>query len=175
MNKSTNSSIFILSGPYGVGKSTVTKVLAADMEKVSVIEGDIIKNMLVGKEIPTLEKKQLMWKNILSLTRNSIENNINVIIDYGNFEESLQWFYNQISELNVKIYYVILRANRDTLISRLNKRGDDYLIDGSLFLLDQLEKDSANKNYLYDTTNKQPVDIINDLKSHMEQFVLNFA
>ncbi|MGJ7913602.1 AAA family ATPase [Neobacillus sp. LXY-1] len=175
MNKSTNSSIYILSGPYGVGKSTLTKVLAADMEKVSVIEGDIIKNMLLGKEIPPLEKKQLMWKNILSLTQNSIENNINVIIDYANFGESLQWFYQQIFELNVKIYYVILRANRDTLINRLNKRGDDYLIEGSLYLLDQFEKELANKNHLYDTTNKQPVEIINDLKSIMEQFVLNFA
>lgn len=175
MNKRTNSSIYIISGPYGVGKSTVTKALAADMEKVSLIEGDLIKHMLVGKEIPPWEKRQLMWINILSLTQNFIENNINVMIDYCVNSESLKWFYQQISELNVKIYYVVLRANGETLISRLNKRGDDHLIKGSLYLLDQLEKELPNKNHLYDTTNKQPVEIINDLKSRLEQFVFNFV
>lgn len=176
MNKRTNSSIYIISGPYGVGKSTVTKALAEDMEKLSLIEGDLIKKMLVGKEIPTWEQQQsIFWKNILSLTENFIENNINVMIDYAVDSESLQWFCKQISELNIKIYYVVLMADGETLIRRLNKRGDDYLIEDSLYLLDQLEKELPNKNHLYDTTNKQPVEIINDLKSRFEQFVFNFV
>jgi broad-specificity NMP kinase len=172
MNNRTNSSIYIISGPYGVGKSTVTKRLAQEMEKFALIEGDLIKFMFVGKEQPPWEEQlSIIWKNILSLTKNFIENNMNVIIDYV-VNGELEWFCKHISELNVKIYYVVLRADGETLISRLNNRGDDYLIQDSLYLLDQLEKGLPNKNHFYDTTNKQPVEIINDLKGCFEQFSL---
>src|SRR3954465_4477027 len=125
MNKQTNSSIYIISGPYGVGKSTVTKALAQEMKKVALIEGDLIKLMFLGKGEPSWKEQRLIiWKNILSLTKNFIENNVNVIIDYV-VKSELEWFYEQISELNVKIYYVVLRADGETLIRRLNKRGDD--------------------------------------------------
>jgi guanylate kinase len=172
MNQRANSSIYIISGPYGVGKTTVTKALAQDMEQVALIEGDQIKLMFGEKEQPPWEEQLLIiWKNILSLTQNFIENNINVIIDYV-VESELEWFYKNIVELNVKIHYVVLRADEDILISRLNKRGDGYLIEGSIYLLDKLEKFSPNKNYLYDITNKQPLEIVNDLKSRFDQFCL---
>ncbi|MGF6952933.1 uridine kinase [Neobacillus sp. B4I6] len=83
MHNRNNSSIYIISGPYGVGKSTVTKSLAQEMDKVALIEGDQIKLMFKGKNPPTREEEQsLVWKNIFSLTWNFVENNINVIIDY---------------------------------------------------------------------------------------------
>lgn len=170
MNNRTNSSIYIISGPYGVGKSTLSRALAREMDKVVLIEGDRIKSMFVGKEpLPREKQRSLLWKNILSLTKNCIENNMNVIVDYV-VRSELQWFCKHISELDVKIYYVVLRADKETLIRRLNKRGDDFLIQGSLHLLDHLEKGLSNKNHLYDTTNKQPVEIITDLKSRFEQF-----
>jgi Mrp family chromosome partitioning ATPase len=50
MNKQTNRSIYITSGPYGVGKSTIAKELAQRMEKVALIEGDLMKLMFGGKE-----------------------------------------------------------------------------------------------------------------------------
>ncbi|MBT2735322.1 AAA family ATPase [Bacillus sp. ISL-7] len=172
MHNRNNSSIYIISGPHGVGKSTVTKALAQEMDKVALIEGDQIKLLFKGKNPPTREEEQsLVWKNIFSLTWNFVENNINVIIDYV-VRTELEWFPIHFSDLNVKIYYVVLCADENTLISRLNERGDDFLIDGSLMLLYKLKKFSPNKNYLYDTTNKQTVEIIHDLKSRFDQFCL---
>ncbi|MFP5115740.1 hypothetical protein ACSU64_25735 [Bacillaceae bacterium C204] len=49
MHKRNNSSIYIISGLYGVGKSTVTKALAKEIEKAALIEGDLIKLMFGGK------------------------------------------------------------------------------------------------------------------------------
>lgn len=109
----------------------------------------------------------IIWKNILSLTKNFLENNINVIIDYV-VESEFEWLYKHLSDLNVKIHYVVLRADEDMIIRRLNQRGDDYLIEGSLYLLDKLKNFLPIKNYLYDTTNKQPVEIIHDLKSRFD-------
>lgn len=170
MNSQIDRSIYIISGPYGVGKSTITKALAQEMEKVALIEGDQLKLMFWGKEEPTREEESsIVWQNILSLTKNFIDHNLNVIIDYI-VRSELEWFCKHISELNVKIHYVVLRADEDILISRLNNRGDDHLLEGSLYLLDKLENSLPHKDYLYDTTNKQPVEIINDLKSRFEQF-----
>jgi hypothetical protein len=45
----------------------------------------------------------------------------------------------------------------------LNKRSDPCLIDRSLILLNQLENSPANTPYLYDTTHKQPADIVKDI------------
>ncbi|RFB18926.1 AAA family ATPase [Bacillus sp. HNG] len=172
MNNRTNNSIYIISGPYGVGKSTVTKALAREMENVVRIEGDLIKSMYVGKTpLPREKQRSLLWKNILSITKNCIENNMNVMIDYV-VRNELQWFCKHFSNLDVKIYYVVLRADGETLIKRLNKRGHGYLIQGSLYLLDHLEKGLPNKNHLYDTTNKLPIEIITDLQSRFEQFSL---
>ncbi|MES9683481.1 hypothetical protein CN514_02360 [Bacillus sp. AFS001701] len=172
MNNRNNSSIYIISGPYGVGKSTVTKALAQELENAAVIEGDLIKLMFGGKKLPPWEEMlAIIWKNILSLTKNFLENNINVIIDYV-VESELEWLYKHLSDLNVKIHYVVLRADDDMIISRLNQRGDDYLIKGSLYLKNKLENFLPNKKYLYDTTNKQPVEIIHDLKKRFDQFCL---
>ncbi|GGI15965.1 AAA family ATPase [Gottfriedia solisilvae] len=172
MQNRNNSSIYIISGPYGVGKSTVSNALAQEIEEAALIEGDLIKLMFRGKiQPPREEMRAIIWKNILSLTRNFLENNINVIIDYVVYSE-LEWLDKHLSDLNVKIHYVVLRADDETIIRRLNQRGDDYLIEGSLYLLDKLENFLPNKNYLYDTTNKQPGEIIHDLISRFDQFCL---
>lgn len=170
MNKESEKSIYIISGPYGVGKSTISKALAQEMKEVALVEGDQIKLMVRGQELPPWDKQlSLIWQNILSLTNNFIQNDLSVIIDYV-VEDELEWLFNNISD--VKIHYIVLRADEEILINRLNKRGEDFLIEGSLYLLNQLENTLSNKNYLYDTTNKQPGEIIKDLKNHFSQFIL---
>jgi broad-specificity NMP kinase len=170
---SMKSSIFIFSGPYGVGKSTLSNILAQEMEKVALIEVDQLKLMLRGNKLPPWEmQKSIIWENMFLLIQNLIKNDINVIIDYVVLESELKRFYEMSSKSNVKIYYVVLRAEKDILIRRLKQRGDDYLIEGSLFLQDKLEKLMPNKNAFYDTTNKEPSEIINDIKSCFEQYRL---
>ncbi|WP_347551392.1 AAA family ATPase [Pseudalkalibacillus hwajinpoensis] len=165
-------SIYLVSGPCGVGKSTITKTLAHEMEGVVLIEGDVIHSMFIGQEQPPWDEQlEIDWKNILSLTKNFVENNLNVIIDYV-VETELEWFCKQLSGLNVHIHYVVLRADEGILIERLNKRGDHNLVDRSLQLLEELESRMPNKKYLYDTTNKQPSDIVVDLRGRFKQFRL---
>lgn len=170
MNKEGEKSIYIISGPYGVGKSTISKALVQEFKEVALIEGDQIKLMVGGQDPPSWEKQlSLIWQNILSLTKNFIKNDLSVIIDYV-VESELDWFSKNIPD--VKIHYVVLWADEELLIKRLTKRGEDFLIEGSLYLLNQLESALPNQNYLYDTTNKQPGEIIQDLKNRFSQFIL---
>ncbi|MFT9600544.1 hypothetical protein [Mesobacillus sp.] len=112
-----------------------------------------------GFEPPWEERLAIMWKNIVSTTKTLFLHDHNVIIDIV-VEDELDWFYKHFSHQNVKIKYIVLRADEDSLIDRIQKRGDTYLIDRSLFLLNKLENTPENKPY--ETTNNAPKEILSD-------------
>ncbi|RXZ01470.1 AAA family ATPase [Fictibacillus sp. S7] len=164
--------IYIFSGPCGVGKSTLTKLLAENMEKVVLIHGDDIHSMFVGRDQPSWgDQLSIVWQNTLSITRNFLDHGLNIVLDYV-VEDELEWFCQELSGYDVELYYVVLRADEDVLVQRLQERGDGDLIDRSLFLLDQLEDDPANQPYLYDTTNKTPKEILEELRNRFHEFRL---
>jgi hypothetical protein len=131
--------------------------------KSALIHGDDLLHIYdEGSTPPWDEKLNIMWKNILGVTNNLIQHRFNVIIDIV-VEDELEWFCCHFAHLEINIKYVVLRADSDVLIERINKRGDAYLIDRSLVLLKQLEETPFNKRYLYDTTHKKPVEVLKDV------------
>jgi deoxyadenosine/deoxycytidine kinase len=163
MNTLPEQTIYIISGPCGVGKSTLAKELANHLEKSALVHGDHFLEMYgEGSEPPWEERLNIMWKNIVFTTQTLIQHGFNVIIDIV-VEDELEWFCQQFSSSNVKVKYIVLRADKERLIERIEKRGDTYLIDRSLFLLNQLENTPGNEKHLYDTSNKQTHDILMDI------------
>jgi gluconate kinase len=172
--KSSEKTIYIISGPCGAGKSTVAQIVAHNVQQSALIKGDDLLHMYEqGSEPPWDERLTIMWKNILSLTRNLLQHEYNVIIDTV-VEHELEWFCRHFAYTGVRIKYVVLRADDKILIERLNQRGDPYLIERSLFLLNQLENFPSNQPHLYDTTHKQPSEIANDIV-HRSDFLLVFS
>ncbi|WP_169086727.1 AAA family ATPase [Paenibacillus sp. PL91] len=155
--------IYLLSGPLGVGKSTASRELARNVEQCVLIEGDNILHMFKGEsQLSWEERLCLTWKNILALTRNFIQHNLNVIIDFV-VEDELDWFCKQISDLNVRVKYVVLRADKEKIVERLTIRGDIDSLERSLFLLNKMEMSSSNNSYIYDTTLKKPAEIVEEI------------
>jgi deoxyadenosine/deoxycytidine kinase len=163
-NNTKEPIIYLISGPIGVGKSTVTKQLAQKVESCALIEADHLLHMFQGKAGPSWEERlHITWLNIVAVTRNYSKQNVNVMIDFV-VEDEFEWFCNELSDLNVRIVYVVLRADEETMLKRLNQRGDhDDSIKRSLFLLNKLEKAPTNAPFLFDTTNKQPADIAEEI------------
>jgi ABC-type polysaccharide/polyol phosphate transport system ATPase subunit len=165
-----NKTIYLISGPCGVGKSTVSKILTQMIKPSAMIVGDYIIFMFGdGSEPPWEERLHLTWKNILALTRNFIQHDFNVIIDFV-VEDELEWFCNQISDLDVRLKFIVLRANKETLIERLGKRGDTDLVDRSLYLLNQMES-TTDKQFMYDTTAIQPKEIAAEIIANSNFYV----
>ncbi|MDN4523913.1 AAA family ATPase [Fictibacillus fluitans] len=164
--------IYIFSGPCGVGKSTISKMLAESMENVVLVHGDDIHSMFTGKNQPPWDEQlSIVWQNTLSITKNFLEHRLDIVLDYV-VEDELEWFCRGLSGYDVEIYYVVLRADEDVLVQRLQERGNADLIDRSLFLLNQLENDPANRRYLYNTTNQSPKEILEDLRNRFHEFRL---
>jgi broad-specificity NMP kinase len=155
--------IYLISGPIGVGKSTTSREIARNMTQCVLIEGDDLLHMFEGESQPAWEEKLILtWKNILALTRNFILNNLNVVIDFV-IEDELDWFCKEISDLNVELRYIVLRADKDKLIERLKMRGDIHSLERSLFLLNKMETSPSNNQFMYDTTLKHPNEIAQDI------------
>jgi predicted kinase len=170
-NENKNKTIYLISGPCGVGKSTVSNTLTQMVRPSAMVVGDYINYMFGdGSEPPWEERLRLTWKNILALTRNFIQHDYNVVIDFV-VESELEWFCNHISDLDVRLKFIVLRANKETLIERLGKRGDTDLVDRSLYLLNQMEESTTNQQFLYDTTAIQPKEIAAEIIANSNFYV----
>jgi gluconate kinase len=164
--------VYLISGPLGVGKSTVSKTLANAMNQCAWIEGDLLLHIYRGEtEPPWEERLRLAWLNIAAVTRNLLRNGLDVVIDFV-VEDELQWFYDQLSDLDATLHYVVLHAEPDTLTDRLNQRGDVQYIHRSLFLRNKLMASPTNERFLLDADRKRPeelaVEIVKDARFRIQ-------
>ena len=86
--------VYIISGPPGVGKSSVSEELAYSFDKSAVIEGDSIYLMIKSGLVAPWEDDgyymDLFWDNIISITNNLVDRDITVVIEYVIFEEQIK-------------------------------------------------------------------------------------
>ncbi|MCM3626785.1 AAA family ATPase [Paenibacillus glycanilyticus] len=164
MNKKNENRLYLISGPLGVGKSTTSKLLARHVERCVLIEGDILLHMLNDDlSLSWEERLRLTWDNILALTRNYIQHDLNVVIDFV-VEEELAWFCKHLSDFeNVSLKYVVLKADKEKIVERLTTRGDIESLERSLFLLDKMERSDSTNPFSYDTTLKQPSETVKEI------------
>jgi len=157
--------IYLISGPLGAGKSTIAKKVA-DQTNTILIEGDLLLHSL-DDNLAWGEKLKTTWKKILTLTKDAITNNFDVVIDFV-VEDELEWFYRQTSDLNIQIRYIVLFANEKVLKQRLEKRND------LKYLLNQLKGEERNIKYLCDSSQKEISEIVEKFLSNSD-FIVRFV
>lgn len=77
--------LYIITGPAGVGKSTISKSLAVSLPKSVLIEGDTIYNFFVSDRISPWKPNaplDLFWSNSIYLIKSYLEKGYNVIFNY---------------------------------------------------------------------------------------------
>lgn len=122
--------IYVITGPAGVGKSTVSNALAESLSKCAVLEGDEIYHQVKsGCVKPWLEGNHvdLMWKNIVCLAQNYLDEGFDVIINYIIYKDDLEFIVNSISGHD--IHFIVLMAERDTVAKRDIERGEEFAVN----------------------------------------------
>lgn len=140
------NTVYIISGPAGVGKSTTSKRLVQKLNKSAYISGDDVSHIPVnGRGKPWLDKDtlDLTWKNILSLTKNLLDYEYNVIIDYVAFPREVNWLSQELRNREIRFVYVVLLVDKETIIFRDRLRPEEEQMgERSLILLEEFENDS---------------------------------
>jgi adenylate kinase family enzyme len=155
--------VYILSGPAGVGKTTTSKELSMKLNNSAYISGDDVSHMHVGGRKKLWESKEelsLIWDNILCLTRNFLKYGNDVIVDYVTFPQEAIWLYENLTNSKVKVVYVVLMTDNDTLVKRDNLRIPEHRMgERCLILVDEFMKSGLNEKHLLNTSKKTTTDL----------------
>jgi 2-phosphoglycerate kinase len=169
-------SVYIISGPAGVGKSTTSQELVKQLERSSYIPGDEISHLPVnGRGKPWLcpETSKLTWTNILSLTRNLIDFRYDVVIDYVTFPSRAIWLAKELVSLDLNVFYVVLMVDEESIVKRDQSRDPAIQMgERSLILLREFKEALTDDQYVLNTqhynadqVNKVINEIINNAPS----------
>lgn len=155
--------VYVLSGPAGIGKSTTSSALVNALKNSAYISGDHISHMHVnGRKKPWESKDELslIWNNILSLTENFVTYGVDVVVDYVTFPEDVHWLKDKLAEFNVNVVYVVLWTDIETLLKRDQLRKKEHQMgERCLILMEEFNKSGLDAKHLLDTSKKSAEDL----------------
>ena len=147
--------LYLITGPAGVGKSTISKLLAEKLNKSILIEGDDIYHMVISGYVQAWKPNnhlELFWKNIISLIQNGLENGYDVVFNYIINKKDYELLKDKFKEYNI-IFKVLLVREEELL--RRDKLSDPScrMNERCLVLLNIFKKEYLNSKNVIDTTN----------------------
>lgn len=163
MNVRGSYKVYIVSGPAGVGKSTIATALVKKFPHSAYISGDYVSHMHVnGRKKPWKCKQEiaLIWDNILSLTKNFLTYGNDVVIDYVTFPHEAKWLHENLSNLKREVIYVVLWADNKTLMKRDQLRKPEYRMgERCLILAKEFIESDLDQKHMLDTSDRSTQDI----------------
>jgi len=157
------ATIILISGPLGVGKSSLSKMLKNKL-KYTLVDGDsFFAPLEKNKKLSWDKRLRLSWNWIANETKKHLKKGNNVVVDFV-VETELSWFIKKMSNLNAQIKYVVLVADKNEIVKRLKKRdGNIQYLERSMTLLKQLQNNIQNQEFILDTTGKSLDEVLNEV------------
>lgn len=155
--------LFIITGPAGVGKTTISNKLASSLSKSVLIEGDTVYNFFVGGRISPCKENaplELFWGNCIYLINSYLEKGYDVVFNYIISDENLKLLKEKFK--NYKIVFKVLLTDENTLLERDKEREEDcQMKERCLVLLNQFKNYNFDKKDIIDTSNLTVKEITN--------------
>lgn len=160
------STLYLITGPAGVGKSTLSKRLAEEKEKSILIEGDDIYHMVISGYVPAWKENNhldLFWKNVSGLIKNGLETNYDVIFNYIINYKDYERLKKEFSKYN--IVFKVLITSKEELLRRDKLREESARMnERCLVLLDKFIKQYEKSPFIIDTTSLTISDTVKLIK-----------
>lgn len=161
------SKLYIITGPAGVGKSTISNGIAKIKSKSVLIEGDDIYHQVIGGYIsPWQDGNHLetFWKVCINIIKTYLEDDYDVIFNYIIKPNNLEILKELFKKYDIK--FVVLMINEETLLKRDKERKEDcQMKERCIILLNNFKKHNYDSKYIIDTSNISINDTINIIEN----------
>ena len=161
------SKLYIITGPAGVGKSTISRKIAESKKKSVLLEGDDIYHQVVGGYVQAWKEGNhlnIFWKVCISIIRAYLEDGYDVIFNYIVTPTPLKQMQEEFKDYDIK--FVVLLVDEKTLLLRDKERPEDcQMNERCIILLNSFKNNNYKKQNILDTSNltvNETVDIIED-------------
>jgi shikimate kinase len=167
------STLYIITGPAGVGKSTISKKIAESLSKSVLIEGDDIYNQVVGGYVSPWKEwnhLEIFWQVSMDIIKDYLEAGYDVVFNYIINPSKLS-----ILNQNFKDYdkrFVVLLVDEETLLKRDALRPEDcQMKERCIVLLNNFKKHNYDEKFIIDTS-KTSIEESASIAINDERFVL---
>ncbi len=166
--------LYIITGPAGVGKSTISKELAMSSNKSVLIEGDDIYHQVVGGYTPAWKDGnhlQTFWKVCMNIFKIYLDDGYDVIFNYIVTPNNIEMLKDKFSNYTIK--FVVLLTDEATLLSRDKERPEDcQMKERCITLLNSFKNIDYNDQNILDTTNLSISNTLEIIKTD-DRFILH--
>lgn len=147
--------LYILTGPAGVGKSTISKKIAELSQKSALIEGDDIYHQVVGGYIPAWKEGNhldIFWKVSISSIKEYLNDGYDVIFNYIIDVDDINKLKEEFKDFEIK--FVVLMVDEKILLKRDKERPEDcQMNERCIVLLNSFKKKNFNSDNILNTSN----------------------
>ena len=160
------NNLYIITGPAGVGKSTISYQIAKNKTKSALIEGDNIYNQVIGGYTSAWKvgnHLDIFWKICLNNIEIYLKNGYDVIFNYIVTPHSFNIIKEKFKKYNVK--FIILMCDEKTILKRDNARIESCRMkERCIKLLNNFKEYKFEERYYLDTTDFTIEEIIDRIE-----------
>lgn len=159
------ATLYILTGPPGVGKSTVSQKLAESLSKSVLIEGDDIYHQVLSSYVaPWKEGNHLsvFWRVCFSTITEYLKEGYDVVFNYIIAPDDLKKIQEQFPNQEKK--FIVLMVGEESLMKRdLERTEEDRMGERCLVLLKEFQQYSYPKDYFFYTDSVSIDDCVSEI------------
>ena len=157
--------LYIITGPSGVGKSTISRGIAERLKKSVLLEEDDFYHQVVGGYVQAWKPGNhldVFWKVCVDTINNYLNAGYDVVFNYIISKEKFLELKNIFEKIELK--FVVLLVDREIILKRDKERPDEFQMKDRCFVLlnDFLNNNYDEKYILYTDklTINQTIDVI---------------
>ena len=165
--------LYVITGPAGVGKSTVSKMLAERSSKSVFIDGDEIYHHVVGGYAPAWKEGNhldVFWKVCIDMMRIYLEAGYDVVFNYIVNPKNIEIIKDSLNNFTIK--FAVLMVDEETLLARDSLRAEDcQMKERCIVLLNSFRNKGFSEKNILDSS-KLSVEETVEIIENEERFAI---